>query len=1259
MEFYHRAADKIIAVDIYADDTIEMGYYKLSVSLRCSIDNIYLFSKQHRSYTPSQVFNVLTIPFTEIPQFHVKNFLSNLNEHVPSLTKQYYLEDDLWEIDKLVDFSIGQNIFAAADPENATDLKKYMYQTPTDKFQTLFLDYMPFFENKIYVVLKDDLDDEFELYFKHTLNSTAMESKYKGMHDIFSLPMPDALKEGISNIVCRIDPIYPMSVPLDIVFNLLHVSEEAHMIQYNSGNEETIVYKLLSHEEDLRGNKIPALPLNIITKQNQSYKRSITVLFTNDVKYAFMSNGSIILEAKCTPSAIDGVNALLLTHEDILKQVGDFMYQSGYAYPTFTGIQHATILDLEYDINFKIDKLYPHNCSSHFFIDMDETNVKRYRRVSDFNENSLIHEICTYGYLNGDSGSVMAEKIKNIFQLTKAESTKIIEEFMQSMQFLEEQKKRIKKSGDVTGFPTIVKKSSTILFISMSNIKSLHYIESIRTNMKAYVALLSSDNKHIHCYKEKKEIVQVVEEFTRISRYSSSESESESDEEFEVESNDFKVESESESEKESASDFEVESGSDSEDFGISGGGKKDEDLIIKNPSFLITRIKKYFKDLPENYSRKCDFKYRPVALSAEEAAHENVKYFPPMVLDGATYICPMYWDMKRKIPLRPQDIPVDDDGNKIGIINPKMVELEVDFEKNGTIIEIGDGEHNYPGLIKNNGGPRCKAKPQSDQIEPKVIHESKQYIIEHPTTIPSEPGRVSYLPQPIRYFFGLAENCNLEEGNSLLRYSTSPPNTFLDCIFSCASLIYPKKFTMETLLRRLSEIASAGFTTYNNGNFPLQFKTTEEFIKVLPHMDYTYLWEIICDFFVSNLVIFRVKDTDLEIICPSNHYTTRMFDPAKKVIMMLEHENKKFEALIEHNVKKNYHNLYHLYYHPIMHKTFEKLRRIYENCTASSNEYTTNIIAEVMRGKLGIENKAIRQVIHHYKCIGLVVNDVFVPCYPSAILRGVDIEKDVPRCEYSHTKKVLLQLSDVIPCKPVFKVVEDDEIVGMITETNSFVPCIPSQDTDMDLDMYDSHIFHEYEKLSSQKDSDRVNYMNRSKLEKYMYAACRRLLKDMIGRTPDLRNKINAAIKTKTVTESMIESILDNHVHYVDVVPDDFIREQLKCKGYCFASDKLIVPKQNLVDNKPNQYFSRLANELNHYVRLSTFITKPQLLIQNIPYSVNDNEILLTSSMVESYHNELMEAKRLRPYYTTYDNANPNYPGIKRFRVVKKDYIVI
>jgi len=210
-------------------------------------------------------------------------------------------------------------------------------------------------------------------------------------------------------------------------------------------------------------------------------------------------------------------------------------------------------------------------------------------------------------------------------------------------------------------------------------------------------------------------------------------------------------------------------------------------------------------------------------------------------------------------------------------------------------------------------------------------------------------------------------------------------------------------------------------------------------------------------------------------------------------------------------------------------------------------------------------------------------------------------------------------------------------------ETNAFVPCIPIANYDTGLKRYSSVVQYEYEPLPSEPEVERLQKTHRIKAEKCLYAATRRLLKEILGKDSTKRAEINQWIKQKAVTEKIVHAVLSPHVKMVDKTDDSFIQTQVKCGGCCFASDQLILPTKNLVTGEPNHYFARLAEELNYYTRFSAFIMSPQLSIQEVPFAVNENELLLTTTTLKHYYGALMEAKRLPEYYTTFDNANPKH----------------
>ena len=1191
MKFIYQ--EKPIVVDILEDDTIETIRYALHVLLD---SDVYLFGKKYVSYTPKQVYDRLIPTFGSIPTFHLRNFLLCFNQAPPTLDKKEYTLEDLEEFtfEGLMDIPIGQTIPCAVNPAKVEQIQEYEHVPIDVEFRSLLLDYFPLLDDTIYVCTRSSLP----LYFQPTTVSKPDFSK------VFALDAPEPSAEGITRVVCRLEAD-PIMVPLDTLFQRLHVSDQMKMIQYHPGKEENILYKLYTVQEDLHGQKIPVLPIQEVLKHGQSYKHTVTVFF-EDAKFAFHENGSLLLECSSKQvRTVEEIDALFHKY-DVVKEVAAFLYTSGYVYPTFTSIRETTIVDMTYKIEFKVKKIKPHSCSSLFFIDIGPSF--RYRRVSNFYEGELIQEICVSDYLAKRNPGSTIKKIKDLFHLTQEQATKVVEEAFQSIASLEAENKRIMVQHKV-GFPTTITKSATDLSIQIDKIPSLHYLPCLNRNMKAYLALLTVPNT-ITCHEE----VAVLTKQPLRKRY------------------------EEEEEKET---LEIEYEDEPLDLEYEGGGK-DRDLIVNNPNFTIYRMEKS-NHAYDGYTRDCPLTRRPIALLTEEEIRRANK-FPQYVYDKVPYICPMYWDIEEKTPLTQADVDTLIKQGK-RIIDPS-IKGEIDPARDGSIFKMNDGSHPFPGPLKDRG-VCCFKKEHVPKKETRAIVESKQYINTHPFSL-GEEGKVSYLPKPLRSFFQLSDDCQLEPNNYLLRYGVAAPHTFLQCIEACWNVSYPGKFTHATFLTTLLKVAKQKFSIAQNANLLRHYESFEAFEREFrkEKMDYTELWDIISETMSVNLVIVRVPDQiHVEFICP-----VKKIDTEHKLILMLFEQtvqgNVCFEPIIEHNIGQNKHTVLYPYYHKKLQFAFDQIISIYAQCTSQSEEFRTNLIASLIYSHLP---KGSPQIVHSRKCIGFSVDDVFIPCYPSSPLSIPIVE--MPHSSYDHTLFVLNKYADKIPCTPVYKVV-NGMLQGILTETNAFVPCTPEPDHSS-LPLYPFHVNHEYKNLSLHKDKERIDHQLLAKAEHYLYASFRRTLKEKM-RTPALRKQLNAAISKKRVTKELVESFIP--VQWANSMSPDFLKEIVRCKGHCSVSDKILLPKFNLKTGEPNHYFARLANELNHYSRLSTFVVKPQLRMESIPFFVEAQELILVHSMVEDYYRDLTEAKRIA---SSYDTANVDVQVKVYFKVKKIEYIVI
>ena len=251
-------------------------------------------------------------------------------------------------------------------------------------------------------------------------------------------------------------------------------------------------------------------------------------------------------------------------------------------------------------------------------------------------------------------------------------------------------------------------------------------------------------------------------------------------------------------------------------------------------------------------------------------------------------------------------------------------------------------------------------------------------------------------------------------------------------------------------------------------------------------IDHTYLWDIVSKpnkfLFPQgvNLVIFKIPNDDVtnnvQLLCPTNHYSSQFYEARKPTIILVKQENY-YEPIYSYmNEKKIIVTKEFKEYDPHLSKT---ISAVFKQIIKPFFE----IICKPLDSMPGVY-KAKRPLLLHnlvqkldkyeYRIVKLVVNFAnkvigvlaeapgnklsgFVPCYPSAIDDNIKKNLDFVFMTdesiwntYDNTMDFLMKLNKRsklrkktgeadIPCEPAFKVIEDELVVGIITETNQFI----------------------------------------------------------------------------------------------------------------------------------------------------------------------------------------------------------------------------
>ena len=498
----------------------------------------------------------------------------------------------------------------------------------------------------------------------------------------------------------------------------------------------------------------------------------------------------------------------------------------------------------------------------------------------------------------------------------------------------------------------------------------------------------------------------------------------------------------------------------------------------------------------------------------------------------------------------------------------------------------------------------------------------------------------------------------------------------------------------------------------------------ENFINFLKNddvnIDHTYLWDIICNpnknLFINglNLVIFEIINNDitsnLELVCPSNHYSNTFYESRKPILILIK-QNNYYEPIYSYKKesKKIFIGKVFSEYDPTLSKkilSFIKLiikPYLQNKCgplNSLPNVYTTKqpliltkLITILHKKKYDIVNQVVN---YNSKVIGVIAikNNMkgFVPCYPSSIIYAYDyvymLNKDLWNT-YNETIEFLIKLAESaneIHCKPVFKIVEDEHIVGILTETNQFIQLsepflllnarddIPVLNSNPYVDVKNNEItlIDNIINTTTDPDIERVEYINKIKAETNLYDIFRNTIRILLNdyKNINFRQLIEIELKKNYLLypqklQNISNLLFEISKNALEFSGNSELYENANMLSSCINKDKnscsvssqicvmnetdckIILPKENLVTghNNKNIYFGKMADELIRFSRITKFILEPEtyLTFGNVNYNLKDDEILIMQSLINQEYFE-----NLTPYiqnefikFNTKDDAYP------------------
>jgi len=502
-------------------------------------------------------------------------------------------------------------------------------------------------------------------------------------------------------------------------------------------------------------------------------------------------------------------------------------------------------------------------------------------------------------------------------------------------------------------------------------------------------------------------------------------------------------------------------------------------------------------------------------------------------------------------------------------------------------------------------------------------------------------------------------------------------------------------------------------------------------------IDHTYLWDIISMpnkyLFPTgvNLVIFQLPHDDItnnvQLLCPTNHYSSEFYQTRKPTIFLLK-EDGYYEPIYSYLTSSKKINVIKEFkeHDPQLSKT---MRAVFKDLIKPFFELICrplDSMPNVYKAKRPLLLYNLVQKLDHYeykilklvmnfnnKIIGVVAEEPsaseksgFIPCYPSALdenlKKGLDFVfmNDLSIWNtYNDTVRFLNKLDKRskkrrdqadIPCKPEFKIVEDELVVGILTNTNQFVQIsnpirVDEIISELDLPSItdEDYIVNSKTKPMIQSDSqiitqntvdvEREDYIKKIKLETSFYNVFRNTIRILLNNYENIkiREKIESEmLKDYIIYSDKLENIDkllrelvgekiqfigdENYYKLINEVSTCIVKDTDKCRNtpnLCVVTENgkcnLILPEKNLITRKDNEpiYFGRMSDELIRYNRIKSFMLQPQTYLSfgNIGYNLRDNEIILVqSTLTQEYFETLIPAVTNKyTKYNSYDETEP------------------
>ena len=579
---------------IHIDDSIGVIKLKIcdAINKEASMSELYLFCLKSEKLNPVTVYQNLTqndrLPLTKN---RMNQLLLNLYDEDGTLMqfdlpdKSQYTFDDILKLDLtektyVVGKPLGQKFVFSneypfiADPFLVTEydnlLEKSRKETSTLS-SNLLLETGSIFRNTIYCCMaKDvfeinDISSEYssKIYFpflyqlqienieelnenKSKLMETTLEKltpetqrnfdNVNIFYDIFqnhtksSIFSQNRMITGIKMFKISIYPEMKINIPIDVIFKLIHATQEFPLIKYNPDSKQENIYRLFAPDLTVDGRKIPYLQKTVIFKLMRQIGKNKSVSVYTNTSYngvtiymacEFEDSGvitvyplvdfdnPILLNDNSTDNMFENVDEIIkATINPLIEQIKPFFEQSGLEIPLFKTVQSANveIREMKYKTVYNIAKPIDINklggCISSVFT-VESSNFKkgirmRYKRVSNYNkrdsQEAFIIEKIDQGYKYDE---IVDQLIKQFDDLDNESAEDLIIKIRSELEVTRGANKRRALMIKINpGFQTIMTLNpiTSEVTVDVSGINDIYYLNTISVYIDSIIRITQDIN---------------------------------------------------------------------------------------------------------------------------------------------------------------------------------------------------------------------------------------------------------------------------------------------------------------------------------------------------------------------------------------------------------------------------------------------------------------------------------------------------------------------------------------------------------------------------------------------------------------------------------------------------------------------------------------------------------------------------------------------------------------------------------------------